>query len=85
MTRTINDITHTEWEEGNNDGNGFAVGYHGDSNTQAARREGWQILDTDDMGCVLARGLDAKLYLICDSNGPWTVEVGNPLAVEVSP
>ena len=89
MNATISNATHAEWAEGNNDGDGFAIGRPGDTVTQAAQGEGWEILDTDDTGCVLALSKYGKTYLVCPYDGPMAGSAASqsspPVAVEVSP
>lgn len=75
------DIMH-QWQRGNDDGSGFSVGEETDTPTEAAEREGWEILaeigqtGTGNGPCVLAyAGAQDRNIAICDSNGPWGVFV----------
>ena len=68
-------ISH-KWNMVNNAGEGFPIGEEDDTPTQAATREGYAILETEDGGTtdevVMAVHLETKqLILVANSNGPW--------------
>lgn len=66
----------TLWREGNDRGDGYAVGDEKHSPSQAAEAEGWTIIEVDAAGRALCDRCDNQLTLICDSHGPWAVDVG---------
>jgi hypothetical protein len=69
-----------KWDDGNNAGDGYAVG--GDKMTprEAAEAEGYTDIRTFDTRnsighCVIARDCDGDLVAICDADGPWAVTI----------
>ena len=58
-----------------NSGNGFAVGEEGQTPTEAAESECWEILWTDCTGTVACKDDEGRTVIIADAEGPWAVVV----------
>jgi hypothetical protein len=72
--RTISmDEAMKAWREGNDAGQGFAVGKEGQSPREAAKYEGWTVVGEADNGAVLIGDSSVGWVMIADSNGPWAV------------
>lgn len=64
------------WRAGNNNGEGYAVGEGGDTPEQGARSEGYEVLEVDEEGRVVARSKSGRRIVVCDASGPWAVAIG---------
>jgi hypothetical protein len=68
-----------QYSKGNGAGHGFAVGDESFESTQipaeAVEEEGWELLDTDTDGTVLAKKPSGQLVVVGDGHGAWGVEV----------
>ena len=69
----------SRWDEGNNAGNGYAVGETTMTPLEAAEDEQFDTIRTFDTRnstghCVIARDGD-KWIAICDAYGPWAVDI----------
>tara|TARA_Y100000310_G_scaffold13612_1_gene13884 strand:+ start:77 stop:307 length:231 start_codon:yes stop_codon:yes gene_type:complete len=67
-----------KWDEGNGDGEGYAVGVESDTPREAVESEGWIVLEETESGQVLATDDAHNLFAVADNNGPWCVEVTVP-------
>ena len=75
MTKTYNwDAIEKQWDKGNDNGDGFAVGAETDSPREAAMRDGLSYRDSH-RGAVLAQDTTGQYLAIYDANGPWAVYV----------
>lgn len=81
MTQTMN-LTDREiesqWDAGNNAGDGYAVGDEQMSPYEAAEAEGFSDIRTfatrQSTGhCVIGRDATGDWVAVCDANGPWAV------------
>jgi hypothetical protein len=66
-----------EWRRGNDRGDGYEAGNESDSPVRAAIREGWDVIEEDITGNVLAMRPGGGMVVIADLNGPWAVDVSN--------
>lgn len=69
MARTIQQI----WDEGNNEGNGYAIGTDDDTPADALDGAGYQNIMQGEPGYWVGRIWD-KVTVVGDSHGPWAVD-----------
>lgn len=68
------------WKTGNDNGDGYAVGNEDDSPLAAVDRDGLlNYVATLDDGIVVATDDRGQVIAVADCNGPWAVEIGEPL------
>jgi hypothetical protein len=68
------DLIATRWNRGNDAGNGMGWGSESMTPREAADDMGAIVIHEYTNGRVLAE-LSDRLYMVCDVNGPWAVEV----------
>lgn len=65
-----------KWNNGNDNGQGWAIGDDNMTPTEAALEHG--LVDVHDIDCegnVVGMDDDGNLVVVCDSHGPWAVTI----------
>ena len=75
ITQEAWDDLMDQWHMANRDGEGYGIGEENSAPEEAVLAEGWEVIARHVERTVLARKLDGTYVVVCDSGGPWCVDV----------